>query len=230
MLLIIQFIQPSVTSSLFGPNILLNTLFSNTLSLCSSLNIKSKSKLYYDRRSAGQSVLEQNTHLGLTTRSWLLCDSCGFVDLGRPHWREDGSAVCNCYWLSPAQSFSGPSPVGLVVIFYCLRFETSLLVASYDSQGHGGGIRPRLHTGTLISETNYALYSLGVNPMGNTALPRNGRPLLLSIVARITQKWAVYPESVSAGTCLSSRCLTMDLYITIYSFGLSNALTNLSAY
>jgi hypothetical protein len=32
-------------------------------------------------------------------------------------------------------------------IFYCLRFETSLFVASYDSQGHGGGIRPRLHTG-----------------------------------------------------------------------------------
>jgi hypothetical protein len=34
-----------------------------------------------------------------------------------------------------------------VTIFYSLRFETSLFVASYDSQGHGGGIRPRLHTG-----------------------------------------------------------------------------------
>jgi hypothetical protein len=30
---------------------------------------------------------------------------------------------------------------------YCLRFETSLFVAFYDSQGHGGGIRPRLQTG-----------------------------------------------------------------------------------
>jgi hypothetical protein len=27
---------------------------------------------------------------------------------------------------SPAQSFSGPSPLGLASIFYCLRFETSL--------------------------------------------------------------------------------------------------------
>jgi hypothetical protein len=45
---------------------------------------KSQSKLCYDRRSAGQSVLEQSTHLGLTTRSCLLSDSCGFVDLGRP--------------------------------------------------------------------------------------------------------------------------------------------------
>jgi hypothetical protein len=34
--------------------------------------------------------------------------------------------------------------------FYCLRLETSLFVASYDSQGHGGGIRPRLHTGAWI--------------------------------------------------------------------------------
>jgi hypothetical protein len=50
-------------------------------------------------------------------------------------------------WLSPAQSFSGPSPVALMTIFYCLRFETSLFVAVYDSQGYGGGIRPRLHTG-----------------------------------------------------------------------------------
>jgi hypothetical protein len=30
--------------------------------------------------------------------------------------------------------------------FYCLRFETSLFVTSYDSQGYGGAIRPRLHT------------------------------------------------------------------------------------
>jgi hypothetical protein len=36
-LLIVQFPQTTVTSSLFGPNILLSTLPSNTLSLCSSL-------------------------------------------------------------------------------------------------------------------------------------------------------------------------------------------------
>jgi hypothetical protein len=34
-----------------------------------------------------------------------------------------------------------------MAILYCLRLETYLIVASYDSQGHGGGIRPRLHTG-----------------------------------------------------------------------------------
>jgi hypothetical protein len=64
--------------------------------------------LYYDRRSVGQSVLVSSTHLGLTTRFLLLSDSCGFVDVGRSLWREDGSAVYNCCWTSPAQSFSGP--------------------------------------------------------------------------------------------------------------------------
>jgi hypothetical protein len=40
------------------------------------------------------------------------------------------------------------------VIFYCLKFETSLFVASYDSQGYCGGIRPSIHTWvscTLVS-------------------------------------------------------------------------------
>jgi hypothetical protein len=62
--------------------------------------------------------------------------------VGRPLWREDWSIFYICCWPLPAKSF-----LGLATIFYCLRFETSLFVASYDSQGHGGGIRSRLHTG-----------------------------------------------------------------------------------
>jgi hypothetical protein len=42
------------------------------------------------------------------TRSWLLSDSCEFVDAGRSLWWEDGSVVCNCCWPLPAQSFSRP--------------------------------------------------------------------------------------------------------------------------
>jgi hypothetical protein len=58
---------------------------------------------------------------------------CGALSLTR-------GQVCRLPLLlaSPAQSFSGPRPLGLVTIFYCLRFETSLFVASYDSQGYGG--------------------------------------------------------------------------------------------
>jgi hypothetical protein len=36
-------LQPSVTSTLFGPNILLSILLSNTVTLCSSLNVKRQS-------------------------------------------------------------------------------------------------------------------------------------------------------------------------------------------
>jgi hypothetical protein len=57
--------------------------------------------------------------------------------------------VCRLQMLlaSSAQSFLGPSTLRLATTFYCLRFETPLFVSSYDSQGHGGGIRLRFHTG-----------------------------------------------------------------------------------
>jgi hypothetical protein len=45
----------------------------------------------------------------------------------------------------------------LVTIFYCLRYETSLFVTSYDSQGYGGGIRPSLHAGIQMSESESEL-------------------------------------------------------------------------
>jgi hypothetical protein len=106
----------------------------------------------YYRQSVGQSVLEQSNHLGLTTRFLLLSDSCWVVDVVRSLCREDRSVVYNFCWPSPAQSFSGPSRVGLAIIYYCLRFETSLFIASYDSQSYGGGIRHRLHTGSECSK------------------------------------------------------------------------------
>jgi hypothetical protein len=80
-------------------------------------------------------------------RYLLLLDSYGLVSFGLPYWREVGSIFYICCWPLPAQSFSGLSSLELSTIFYCLRFETSLFVASYDSQGHSGGIRSRLHTG-----------------------------------------------------------------------------------
>jgi hypothetical protein len=85
---------------------------------------ESKSSYVTTDGSVGQSVLMWSTHLGLKTRSLLLSDSCGFVYVGRSLWRENGPAVYKCCWSSPAQSFLGLSPAGLVTIFYCLRFET----------------------------------------------------------------------------------------------------------
>jgi hypothetical protein len=100
------------------------------------------------RLTVSQSVsLGIEPHLGPMTRYLFLSDSYVLVYVGRPLWREDGCVFCMCRWPLPEQYFSGPSPLGLATIYYCLRFETSLFVASYDSQVHGGGIRSRLHTG-----------------------------------------------------------------------------------
>jgi hypothetical protein len=41
-----SFLQTRVISSLFGPNILLSTLFSNTLSLCSSLEVRDQDSVF----------------------------------------------------------------------------------------------------------------------------------------------------------------------------------------
>jgi hypothetical protein len=85
--------------------------------------------------------------MGLTTNLYYCLTVAGLLTLGALSDERTGLSFYNSCWPSPAQSFSGPSPVGLVAIFYRLRFKTSLFVASYDLQGHGGGIRPRLHTG-----------------------------------------------------------------------------------
>jgi hypothetical protein len=92
--------------------------------MLTSLPAGSRSKLWYDRRSVEQSVLVSSTYLGPRTRCLLLSNSCGFIDVGRPLWREDASVVYSCCFPSPRQPFSGTSPTGLMTIFYCLRLET----------------------------------------------------------------------------------------------------------
>jgi hypothetical protein len=49
--------------------------------------------------------------------------------------------------------------VGLETIFYYLKFETSLFIATHDSQGYGGGIRLSLHTGVLFAELDWFFFS-----------------------------------------------------------------------
>jgi hypothetical protein len=152
------------------------TLHGLSYRLLTSLNwlsSKSKPELCYDRRSVGQSVFVSSTHLGRKARFLLLSDICEFVD--GLLWYEEGFVVYKCSWSSSVQSFLGPSPVWLMVIFYSPRFETPpnlegqvpvfisprnrvtrlypqtlsfFSVSSYDSQGYGGGIRTGLHTGT----------------------------------------------------------------------------------
>jgi hypothetical protein len=96
----------------------------------------------------------------------LLLDSYGFVFMGRSLWREDGSVIY--FAAGPRQR----SHFRVRILwhswpYFTLRFETSLSVASYDSQGYGGGIRPRLHTGFGLFQSQiyfiHSCYNVSVN-------------------------------------------------------------------
>jgi hypothetical protein len=67
---------------------------------------KAESKLCYNCRSVGRSILISSSHLGPKTRFLLLSGSCGFVYVVNPLWQEDKSVICNCCWSLAAQSFS----------------------------------------------------------------------------------------------------------------------------
>jgi hypothetical protein len=61
-----SFLQLPVTSSLSGPNILLNTLFSNTLSLCSTLNVRDQWHSFF---KASWVSVEDDKHSGRPSTS-----------------------------------------------------------------------------------------------------------------------------------------------------------------
>jgi hypothetical protein len=105
--------------------------------------------------------------------------SCGYIDVGRPPWREDRSVVYNCCWPRqrshsqvrvPQDSWPHitasdsrlPNLEGQVPVFISVQVQggpvippevDSLFVASYDPQGYRRGIRTRLHTGIHSTDT-----------------------------------------------------------------------------
>jgi hypothetical protein len=105
----------------------------------------------------------------------------------------------------------------LAIIFYCLRFETSLFVASYDSQGHGGGIRPRLHTGTPSNDLPCPFI---------TPRHRSCRKHKLSVVEKtsllircLAMEVLLLRLYASTGLWLPNRRLAMGQYATVVSVG-----------
>jgi hypothetical protein len=145
------------------------------------------------RLTVSQSV-SQSVSFGLT-RWLLLFDSYGLVFVGHLLWREDGSVFCICSWPLPAQSFSRPTPLGLATVFYCFRFESSLFVASYNSQNHSGGIQPCLHTGWP-------------NPSYRLSLPS-----LYRLHKDNTENTSYHCMCYPAASCLPKICLHGNLFI-----------------
>jgi hypothetical protein len=80
--------------------------------------------LYYDRRSVGQSVLVSSPLLGRMTRFFNTARHLWVCWYGALSLTRGRVCLLQLLLSSPAQSFSGPSPAGLMTTFYCLRFET----------------------------------------------------------------------------------------------------------
>jgi hypothetical protein len=114
------------------------------LSACELSLDWSASKLLYNQRPIGQSVLVSSTNLGPKTRFLLLSDGCWFVDVGRPLCQEDRSVVYNCCRPSPAQSFSCLNSAGPYFTVSGLRLPQSRGPGSHIHmpQEHGGPVIP----------------------------------------------------------------------------------------
>jgi hypothetical protein len=85
---------------------------------------KSKSKVMLRPTVSRPICLVVKYPSGTYYQIFITARQCGFVDVRRDLWRENGSAVHNRRCSSPAQSFLGPSPTRLVTTFCCLRFKT----------------------------------------------------------------------------------------------------------
>jgi hypothetical protein len=83
----------------------------------------------------------------------------------------------------------------LETIFYCLKFETSLFVTSYDSQGHGGGIRTRLHTDICPSPSTSPSH---IATDGHSASKSWYQALSVKVKVKVTLRLTV-SQSVSLG-------------------------------
>jgi hypothetical protein len=57
--------------------------------------VEGRSYFTADSQSVSQYVLVSSTLVGLATRHYFLSECCGLVFVGRPLWREDGSAICS---------------------------------------------------------------------------------------------------------------------------------------
>jgi hypothetical protein len=135
---------------------------------------------------------------GLRPDLHFLCDSYGLVLVCRPLWREVGSVFCMCCWPLPAQSFSGPSPLGLetyILLSQIWDFPFRRLLRFAGSRWRYSTPPPHGSTPQLVWGPRYI--SSG-RTQEKTSFPNNS-----FIVAFVF---------VSTGTCLPSRCLEISIY------------------
>ena len=174
---------------------------------CDTLILTLKVKVSLRLTVSQSESLGVETHLGPMTRYLLFFESHG-IFVGRRL----------CCWHLPAQAFSGPSPLGFATIFYCLRFENSLLkvtlrlTASQSVNQLSLCVEPHLG---LMTVTVNILYKICFHPLLRnedsfvTAIPMQ-RSVGIPFVAVGTQ---YFPCIRCRGSMCShcSRCAAMDV-------------------
>jgi hypothetical protein len=83
----------------------------------------SESELLYDWRFTANQSWRQSFETQTSNFIFQL-NTCSYSPYIKSSQTRGWACVYNCCWSSPAQSFSGPNPAGLMTIFYCLKFET----------------------------------------------------------------------------------------------------------
>jgi hypothetical protein len=86
-----------------------------------------KQELFYDSRFTANKFVLTTRPLRLTTSNFIFhLNNCGYSPNITTSMTRDGSVVYNCYWSSTVQSFSGPSPAGLMTILSQIRESPNL--------------------------------------------------------------------------------------------------------
>jgi hypothetical protein len=120
------------------------------------------------------------------------------------HALDRSATVTGHYHILPSQIWDSPNLEGQVPVFIYPRNRVahlypqalgSLFVASYDSQGYGEGIRPRLHTGSQLLNYSSTLYSPSRTTQ-KTSLPLL-RVLSLPVYSAVTWQWVCMSQYIS---------------------------------
>jgi hypothetical protein len=155
----------------------------------------------------------------------LLSEICCLVSLGRPLWREDGSAICSVSLNGPSRSehvtklycliWDSPNLEGQVPVFIFPRTRVaqlysralgSLYVVSYDSQGYGVGILTLLYI--YISFTN-SMVQYKVKSQSHVIKAEFFKPIYTNSIraSQVTH----YVTATELCTRISSRALERDV-------------------
>jgi hypothetical protein len=146
------------------------------------------------------------------TRFLLPSDICGFVDMRRPLWREDGSVFYSVQ-------------CAIYNIFYCLRFETMSLYLYPPGTGWPG-YTPRHWVLFWFDSVLYHVYSLEADhrehirwPAMDTGEPLREHLFLYCCIYSALHRNGSYPivacVFVVARMCSPRCCLEMGLHVKI---------------